>query len=95
MSYGIRVLDAAGNVLIDTSTSTVTVIDTFDVSSGTTGSKSYTDFDGSQDFAFTYSKSDSGYILPKVTWSGNTVQWDYTNTTVAGLVAGIMVCRKR
>lgn len=76
MAYGLRTYDAAGNIMVDTSTRLTRVLGSTTVSS--TGSVTVPEFatDGSPWYAVFVDQS-TPYAEPEITFSGTTLSWNY------------------
>lgn len=76
MSMGMKVLDASANVLLDTSTVTVRILDYVDVGAGSSGSTSDAKYSGARVIAVAMSSSPSNVTLPHVaSISGTTLTY--------------------
>lgn len=95
MSYGIKVWDSSGSLVIDTSTRITRLITTFAITAGNTGSTTISDFDSNKGFYFCVpqvpsnigdefkNNNPSETLLPhKLTWNNSTkvMSWSGSGT---------------
>lgn len=75
MTYGLKLWDAAGNVVLDTSTVTARLIDTFDAAAGVSDSRSDARYAGAMVFASAKNAVFFHMGPHRVTLSGTTVYY--------------------
>jgi len=96
-TYGLRVRDASGNVLVDISTRILRLVGT--VQTGTTNGSITVPDDASGTVFFMLTGQDrsvtnSGYAeIPKVTLSGRTISWTFSGSTTpsSGRISSLIV----
>jgi len=91
MALGIKVWNASGNVILDSTDSITRVIDVFSISSSTaSGSRTYTNLPAGRVW-FQYYAPTGGDYLPSITISGNVVSWVYNSSfrTNANVILGV------
>ena len=84
MSAGIQVMDAASNVLLDSSTTTVRFIEYVDVAAGASGSATDAKYSGCQVVSVGYNSTSMLITQPHVaSISGTTLTWTAKGTTTS------------
>jgi hypothetical protein len=87
MPQGIQVWDASGNLILDTSTVTVRILDVITISANGSGNITNTQFSTGVPFYFFQPfQYLIGNYQPTVTFSGNTMSWSLPNFAPSGLL---------